>query len=313
MNVKVLAEEMEKNINNVIKGKEDIVHLAVAAFLAGGNILLEEVPGSGKTVFAKTMAATIGGIFKRIQMTPDLLPADITGINFFNMKKSEFEFVEGPVFSNILLADEINRATPKTQAGLLECMEEKQVTIEGKTYELKKPFMVIATENPVDNQGVFPLPEAQTDRFLMKLSMSYPDHKSMLDIMKTHMNGFDMEKIKPVVDIDSFIDAIDTVKKVSVHDDIIEYIVNITEMSRKHPKVYLGISQRGALGIIKASKAIAAMDGRDYVKPDDVKMVYPAVCRHRIILKNSERLIKDNMEDVLTEIINSVNVPAEMI
>ncbi len=311
--IKVLGHKIEENVNKVIIGRKDTVHMVVAALLAGGNILLEEVPGSGKTMLAKTLAASVGGEFKRIQMTPDLLPADITGINFFNVKNSEFEFVKGPVFTNILIADEINRATPKTQAGLLECMEEKQVTVEGKTYNLNDTFMVIATENPVDNQGVFPLPEAQLDRFLMKLSMTYPEHGSMIEIMKTHMKGYDMADVKCVASIEEISEAKKAVSEVEVHDDIIEYVVNLTEATRKHDKFVLGMSQRGALGLIRASQALAALDGREYVLPDDIKSAFRVVAPHRVILKNSERILKGKVNELIEEILSTVPVPTEMI
>ena len=313
LEVKELGSKIEENVNKVIIGRNDTVHMVVAALLAGGNILLEEVPGSGKTMLAKTLAASVGGEFKRIQMTPDLLPADITCINFYNVKNSEFEFVKGPVFTNILIADEINRATPKTQAGLPECMEEKQVTVDGRTYDLNDTVMVIATENPVDNQGVFPLPEAQLDRFLMKLSMTYPGHEDMMSIMKTHMKGFDMECVECVASMDDISEAKKAVTEVEVHDDMIEYAVNLTEATRNHEKLVLGVSQRGALGLIRASQALAALDGRDFVMPDDVKAAFRVVAPHRVILKNSERIMKGKVYEIIEEILNTVPVPTEMI
>ncbi|MBE5939786.1 MAG: MoxR family ATPase [Lachnospiraceae bacterium] len=313
LQVKELGQKIEDNINNVIIGRKDTVHMVVASLLAGGNILLEEVPGSGKTMLAKVLALSVGGEFKRIQMTPDLLPADVTGINFYNVKNSEFEFIKGPVFTNILIADEINRATPKTQAGLLECMEEKQVTVDGKTYALEDTFMVIATENPIDSQGVFPLPEAQLDRFLMKLTMSYPEHEDMMTIMKTHMKGYDLSTVKCVASKEDISEAKAAVTGVAVHDDIVEYVVNLTEATRRHDKLVLGVSQRGALGIIKISQAIAALDGRDYVLPDDVKDAFKVATPHRVILKNSERLVKGKVNDIVAEILGTVPVPTEMI
>lgn len=309
--VKALTDQLAENIKKVIIGKDGTIEILLAAMLSSGHILLEDVPGSGKTMLAKTLAKSIDGEFKRVQMTPDLLPADITGINFFNMKDSQFEFVKGPVFTNILIADEINRATPKTQAGLLEAMEEKQVTVDGVTYELDNPFMVIATENPVDTQGVFQLPEAQIDRFAVKLSMSYPDHISMCNIIKTHMGEDVLKNIKPVCDKNQIIKCSDIVRKVRVNDDLVEYAVNIVEKTREDDRIILGISQRGGIALIGVARGIAAMSGREYVLPDDIKKAAPYVCAHRLILKNSER-IKENAErEIIEQILAGVPVPTE--
>lgn len=309
--VKKLADMLTENVEKVIIGKRDTVRMLIAALLAEGHVLLEDVPGSGKTMLAKALAKSISGEFKRIQMTPDLLPADITGINFFNMKMSEFQFVKGPVFSNILIADEINRATPKTQAGLLEAMEERQVTVEGTTYRLDTPFMVLATENPIDTQGVFPLPEAQIDRFAVKLSMGYPEHSDMIQIMKRHMGTEALSEIEAVSDRQDIIRAAQTVKKIRIEDDLIEYVVNIVERTRADIRIMLGISQRGGLALIAVSRGLAAMEGRDYVLPDDIKKAAPYVCGHRLILKNSERIKENAQITIMEQILEEIPVPSE--
>lgn len=312
--ISVVLETAEKLINNiklVIRGKDDTIQKTVVCLLLGGHILLEDVPGSGKTTLAKALAASINGEFKRIQMTPDLLPADITGVNIFDLKTSEFRFVKGPVFTNILIADEINRATPKTQSGLLECMEENQVTVDGITYQLEKPFMVIATENPVDTQGVFPLPEAQIDRFLMKLYMEYPDHSSMLEIFRTHLKAGALENLKPAVTLEEIAQAAKIIEEVTVDDSILEYAADIIEATREHDSVILGVSQRGGIALLRASKCIAALRGRDYVQPDDIKYIAKDVLAHRMILKNNIRIKKSGARDLIAEILEKVAVPTE--
>ena len=297
------AEKLINNIKLVIRGKDDTIEKIVVCLLLGGHVLLEDVPGSGKTTLAKALAASINGDFKRIQMTPDLLPADITGVNIFDLKTSEFKFVKGPVFTNILIADEINRATPKTQSGLLECMEENQVTVDGVTYKLEKPFMVIATENPVDTQGVFPLPEAQIDRFLMKLYMEYPSHDSMLEIFRTHLKKGVLESLKPAVTLTEIIRAAEIIEEVTIEDSIIEYATNLIEATRTHDSVILGVSQRGGIALLRAAKCIAALRGRNYVKPDDVKYIAGDVLAHRMILKNNIRIKKSGAKDFIADIL----------
>ncbi|MDE7307665.1 MAG: MoxR family ATPase [Lachnospiraceae bacterium] len=312
--VKAVLETAEKLINNiklVIRGKDDTIEKIVVCLLLGGHVLLEDVPGSGKTTLAKALAASINGEFKRIQMTPDLLPADITGVNIFDLKTSEFKFVKGPVFTNILIADEINRATPKTQSGLLECMEENQVTVDGVTYKLEKPFMVIATENPVDTQGVFPLPEAQIDRFLMKLYMEYPSHDSMLEIFRTHLKKGVLESLKPAVTLTEIIRAAEIIEEVTIEDSIIEYATNLIEATRTHDSVILGVSQRGGIALLRAAKCIAALRGRNYVKPDDVKYIAGDVLAHRMILKNNIRIKKSGAKDFIADILEKTAVPTE--
>lgn len=311
--IKGLGEKLSRNVNQVIVGKEKQVLLAIASLFAGGHILLEDMPGSGKTMLAKSLAKSIHGTFQRIQFTPDLLPADITGINYFNVKKSEFEFLKGPVFTNILLADEINRATPKTQSGLLECMEEHQVTVDGKTFELEAPYLVIATQNPIDTQGVFPLPEAQLDRFFIKLSLGYPDFEAALAILKTHQTNQQLEQLAEVVTRQEIVDAGKIITQIRIHEDVLKYIVRLTEATRSMNGVVLGISQRGSLALLRFSKAYAALQGRDYVIPDDVKAGVIPVFAHRLILTGSERIHKNAAEKKLQELLDGVSVPTEYV
>lgn len=309
--VKVIADKIAKNIGAVIKGKDDVVRKTVIALLTGGHILLEDVPGSGKTMLAKTLAASVDGTFKRIQMTPDMLPADITGVNIFDLKTSQFRFVKGPVFTNILIADEINRATPKTQAGLLECMEEEQVTVDGNTWPMEDVFMVIATQNPVDTQGVFPLPEAQVDRFLMKLYMEYPDHDSMIEIFRTHIQKDVLEQVTPVTSIEEIKNAGKQIEQVSISDAVYSYVTDLVEATRTHESVVLGVSQRGGIALLRAAKTVAAMHERTYVLPDDIKEIACDVLAHRMILKNALRVRRNAAVELMKEILEQVPVPTE--
>ena len=309
--VKVIADKIAKNIGAVIKGKDDVVRKTVIALLTGGHILLEDVPGSGKTMLAKTLAASVDGTFKRIQMTPDMLPADITGVNIFDLKTSQFRFVKGPVFTNILIADEINRATPKTQAGLLECMEEEQVTVDGNTWPMEDVFMVIATQNPVDTQGVFPLPEAQVDRFLMKLYMEYPDHDSMIEIFRTHIQKDVLEQVTPVTSIEEIKNAGKQIEHVSISDAVYSYAADLVEATRTHESVVLGVSQRGGIALLRAAKTVAAIHERTYVLPDDIKEIACDVLAHRMILKNALRVRRNAAVELMKEILEQVPVPTE--
>jgi len=309
--VKVIADKIAKNIGAVIKGKDDVVRKTVIALLTGGHILLEDVPGSGKTMLAKTLAASVDGTFKRIQMTPDMLPADITGVNIFDLKTSQFRFVKGPVFTNILIADEINRATPKTQAGLLECMEEEQVTVDGNTWPMEDVFMVIATQNPVDTQGVFPLPEAQVDRFLMKLYMEYPDHDSMIEIFRTHIQKDVLEQVTPVTSIEEIKNAGKQIEQVSISDAVYSYAADLVEATRTHESVVLGVSQRGGIALLRAAKTVAAIHERTYVLPDDIKEIACDVLAHRMILKNALRVRRNAAVELMKEILEQVPVPTE--
>lgn len=309
--VKVIADKIAKNIGAVIKGKDDVVRKTVIALLTGGHILLEDVPGSGKTMLAKTLAASVDGTFKRIQMTPDMLPADITGVNIFDLKTSQFRFVKGPVFTNILIADEINRATPKTQAGLLECMEEEQVTVDGNTWPMEDVFMVIATQNPVDTQGVFPLPEAQVDRFLMKLYMEYPDHDSMIEIFRTHIQKDVLEQVTPITSIEEIKNAGKQIEQVSISDAVYSYAADLVEATRTHESVVLGVSQRGGIALLRAAKTVAAIRERTYVLPDDIKEIACDVLAHRMILKNALRVRRNAAVELMKEILEQVPVPTE--
>lgn len=312
-NITQVYTKIKDNVGKVIVGKEDTIDMLLVSMLCGGHVLLEDVPGTGKTMLIKSLAASVGCDFKRIQFTPDLLPSDITGINFFNMKKSEFEFVPGPIFANIVLADEINRATPKTQSGLLECMEEGQTTIDGKTYRLAAPFMVIATQNPVENMGTFPLPEAQLDRFLMKGSMEYPNHIEGVDILARFDKASPLETLQPVVTQQELCRAIEELPQVYVCRELMSYITNIVEKTRKYPKVILGVSPRGALSLMRAAKGYAAIAGRNYVTPDDVKRAAHPVLDHRIMLENSMRIHKNAAYNVIEDILGTVTVPTEAV
>lgn len=309
--IKALGDKIIDNINRVIIGKEEQVLLAVTALFADGHILLEDMPGSGKTVLAKSLAHSIAGNFRRVQFTPDLLPADLTGINYFNMKDSEFQFIAGPVFSNVLLADEINRATPKTQAGLLECMEERQVTVDGKTMPLQKPYFVIATQNPIETQGVFLLPEAQLDRFLIRLSLGYPDFESAVHILKKHKTTKLAECLESVVTTDEIANAQQLIAEMEVHEDVLRYIVKLSEATRVMPDVRLGISQRGSMALLRFSKAYAALHGRSFVVPDDVKVGVIPVFSHRLLLSAGQRLVQNAVEKKLSDLLNTVAVPTE--
>ena len=309
-NIQELATKVKENVGKVIVGKEDVVDLIIIAMLCNGHILLEDVPGTGKTVLAKSLAASIDCKFSRIQFTPDLLPSDVTGINFFNMKESEFEFIPGPVFSNILLADEINRATPKTQSGLLECMEEHQVTIDGKTTKLSDLFMVIATQNPLETTGTFPLPEAQLDRFFMKLSMGLPDKKEEVGILKRFILDQPYEALQAVCKKEQILAAREEVKKVHVHELLLDYMAELVQETRKDKEILSGVSPRGTMALLRASQAYAWIRGRDYVVPEDIKKVAGPVMAHRLVLSRGfggAVTGQTKIEDIL----GRVSVPTE--
>ena len=298
------------NISKVIVGKEEIVKLLITALLADGHVILEDVPGTGKTRLSKSLAASLNGDFKRIQFTPDLLPGDVTGMNVFNRKSGEFELRKGPVFTNVLLADEINRATPRTQAGLLESMEERQVTIDGETYALRKPFFVIATQNPIETAGTYPLPEAQLDRFMMRLSLGLPSKEEELAILERFMKEDPFESLQPVLELEALAEMKEAVKEVYVHAEIEKYMVEIVSATRKKDRVIMGASPRAALALLRACKAYAALSGRSYCIPDDVKALAVPVLAHRLKLSYGYGQGLE-AEGVIREILEEIPAPTE--
>ena len=304
-----VAEKVITNVEKVIVGKHDEVQLTLLALLCQGHLLIEDVPGVGKTMLAKSIARSIGCTFRRIQFTPDMLPSDVTGVSVFNQKTREFEFRPGPVMAQIVLTDEINRATPKTQSALLECMEERQVTVDGTTYPMARPFLVLATQNPIEYEGTFPLPEAQLDRFMMRINLGYPSPKDEITMMDSQQYVHPVEAIGQVVDVEELLEARETVKGIYIDDSVKEYIVAVVGETRKHSDVYLGASPRGSLALYKTSQARAALLGRDYVIPDDIKALAQVTLSHRLIISPSARIKNVDPKAVVEEIISSVPVP----
>ena len=307
--IAVLAERLKENVGKVVVGKAKEVELVLAAMLSGGHILLEDVPGTGKTTLAKSLAKSLACSFARVQFTPDLLPADITGMRIFTQQTGEFTFMKGPVFTNILLADEINRATPRTQSALLECMEEHQITENGTTYRLEDPFLVIATQNPVETQGTFPLPEAQLDRFLIRLSLGYPEAEEAVFMMKRFREANPLAALEPVADGAQITQAMKLCAGCHVSDDVLRYIAGICEAARDPEKVRLGPSPRAMLALMRACQALAAIRGRDFVIPDDVKELAVPVLAHRVILRGLG--VRQNGEDFVREVLGKVPAPTE--
>lgn len=303
--VNQVIDEVEK----AIIGKRDTIVLVMTSIMCGGHVLLEDVPGVGKTTLAKSLAKALGCSFKRIQFTPDLLPSDITGTAIYNQKNSEFEFRPGPVFAQFVLADEINRATPKTQSSLLECMEECQITADGVTYELPSPFFVIATENNIEYHGTYPLPEAQLDRFMMRLSIGYPALAQESQILDSQLVEHPLSLVRTVLSAESIVELQSAAKDVFLETTLRDYIVNIVSATRNHPMVFLGASPRGSLSLSHASRSYAAIMGRDFVLPDDIKRLAQPVLAHRLVLKPEARIRNITASNVVNEIINSVTVP----
>ncbi len=306
-----VATRIREGVQRVIVGKSDVINLAIVALLCRGHILVEDVPGIGKTTMAKAIAQSLGCTFNRIQFTPDLMPTDVLGVNFFNQKTGDFEFREGPIFSQVLLADEINRATPRTQSALLEAMQERQSTVDGETRPLPDPFLVMATQNPIEMEGTFPLPEAQLDRFMVRIKLGYPTPEEESDILLRFERDSVVDAIDAVTDGAELGRIQRQVTEVRVDDTVREYIVAIAQASRENQGLMLGASPRGAMAMYKTAQATAAIDGRDFVTPDDVKAVVPHVLPHRMVLTSTARLRGRSTENVVREIMASVPVPIE--
>jgi MoxR-like ATPase len=307
--VQDFAVQLIDNVEKVIFGKRDVVELTAICLLCQGHLLIEDVPGVGKTMLAKALAKSIGGQFKRIQFTPDMLPADVTGTSIYNQKSGDFEFRAGPIMAQIVLADEINRATPKTQAALLEAMEERQVTVDGVTHGLARPFLVLATQNPIEYEGTFPLPEAQLDRFLMRISLGYPSTPQQIAILDAQQYTHPIESITRITTAENLLAMQEQLKSVYVDGLIKEYIVQLVDSTRSHADVYLGASPRGALALYRTTQARAAVHGRDYVIPDDVKALAHPTLSHRIIISPAARIKDVSPESILDEMLRTTAVP----
>ena len=306
-----IAGRIVENVKRVIVGKDGAIELGVIALICQGHVLIEDVPGIGKTTLARSLSESLGCTFKRIQFTPDLMPADVLGVNFYNQKAGEFEFQPGPIFTQVLLADEINRATPRTQSSLLEAMQERQTTLDGVTRPLPRPFLVLATQNPIEMEGTFPLPEAQLDRFMVRIRLGYPSHDEESDILLRFERESEAPALEAVTDEAELEIAQNTVPDVRVDDTLREYVVALTQATRSQPALALGASPRAALALYKASQARAAIADRDYVAPDDVKALAAPVLAHRMILTSNTRLTGRTTKDIVADVLSAVPVPIE--
>jgi MoxR-like ATPase len=304
-----LFNQIVSNVEQVIQGKREVIELTVLAMVAEGHVLVEDVPGVGKTQLAKSLARSIDGVFNRIQFTPDLLPSDVTGVSIWERSVSEFQFKPGPIFANIVVGDEINRASPKTQSALLEAMEERQVTVDGVTRGLSLPFMVVATQNPLEHEGTYPLPEAQLDRFMMRVVIGYPSRDKELEILETHGVRSTFLDLDPVVGVDDVREMIDIAREVTVSASVKSYIVDLIEGTRLHPDIMLGASPRSSLFLQRIARSRAASRGRDYVMPDDVKALAPPVLEHRISLRPEAQMRGESVTDIVSELMSRTRVP----
>ncbi|GAB2544979.1 AAA family ATPase [Gracilibacillus alcaliphilus] len=309
--IPVLTNKVKENIGQVVVGQEDTIDLLLVAMIASGHVLLEDVPGTGKTLIAKSLATSLAGDFKRIQFTPDLLPTDITGIYFYRQQQGDFEFRPGPVFTNLLLADEINRATPRTQSSLLESMEERQVTIDSVTHTLAQPFMVIATQNPIESQGTFPLPEAQLDRFMIKIHMGYPTKEEGIAILKRFNGDNPLAVLDSVITTEEVAAMQQLYSQVTIQEDVLDYLAELIEQTRHHEQIILGVSPRGSQALLKAVQVYALLQGRTYVIPDDIKRMAKPVLGHRIVLAKRIGVKQEETDQVLESILAKVPVPTE--